>query len=457
MITALGFLMFGFFITVLTTPWIIRVAHLGIGLDAPTESRKKQELPIPRLGGVPIMLALALALVLILLSQATRAGDWLPILAGSSLMYALGLWDDVKPLGARKKLISQILIAWLVHSMGLSIERFSMPHIGQIELGVWSGVITVFWLIAIPNIVNLIDGFDGLAGGLGLFMALTMGIVGYHAQHFGLTWFAFAMAGALLGFLVYNFPPAKIYLGDGGAYLIGFVIAALSISSAHKGSVAAVLVVTIVGLGLPILDTTFALLRRALRGFPLFHADDEHFHHKLERLGFSKGRILLGMYALCAVLSITGLMVMWNQNSTIPIVVGLGVFFLMSLAVVRHFHRIKTWGEAQQKMRHALNRRAENRYALLQAKVLELEIERSADPAEFRAIFDDTMRRVGFVDAGEVMDEIQIEIRFMSAKSWVVYAPRRDGTPVEWKRIAEIFRPILVKAQEKWKAAAPSM
>ncbi|MEK0450655.1 MAG: hypothetical protein RL088_2923 [Verrucomicrobiota bacterium] len=215
--TALAFLVFGFLITVLTTPWVIRVAHQGIGLDAPTEARKKQEVPIPRLGGMPIMLSLSLALVLILFKQPARSGDWFPILVGGVLMYTLGLCDDIKPIGARKKLIGQILAAVVVHSLGLSIERFSLPHVGQIELGAWSGVVTVFWLIAIPNIVNLIDGFDGLAGGLGLFMALTMGVVGYHAQHFGLTWFAFAMAGSLLGFLVYNFPPAKIYLGDGGA------------------------------------------------------------------------------------------------------------------------------------------------------------------------------------------------------------------------------------------------
>ena len=455
MTTALAFLVFGFLITVLTTPWVIRVAHQGIGLDAPTEARKKQEVPIPRLGGMPIMLALSLALVLILFKQPARSGDWFPILVGGVLMYTLGLCDDIKPIGARKKLIGQILAAVIVHSLGLSIERFSLPHVGQIELGAWSGVVTVFWLIAIPNIVNLIDGFDGLAGGLGLFMALTMGVVGYHAQHFGLTWFAFAMAGSLLGFLVYNFPPAKIYLGDGGAYLIGFLIAALSISSAHKGSVAAVLVVTIVGLGLPILDTTFALLRRAFRGFPLFHADDDHFHHKLERLGFSKGRILMGLYSVCAVLSVTGLMVMWNQNPTIPIVAGLGVLFLLALAVVRHFHRVKSWGDAHRKMKRVLSRRAENRYALLQAKVLELELERTGSAADFWAIFDDTMRRVGFVESGEVLDEIQIEIRFIGAKSWVVYAPRRDGTPVEWRRVAEVFRPILVKAREKWRAGGP--
>jgi UDP-GlcNAc:undecaprenyl-phosphate GlcNAc-1-phosphate transferase len=366
-------------------------------------------------------------------------------------MYALGLCDDIKSIGAKKKLVGQIATAALVHSLGLGIEKFSLPQIGQVDLGAWSGPVTIFWLIAIPNIVNLIDGFDGLAGGLGLFMTLTLGMVGYHSGHIALTWFAFAMGGALLGFLVYNFPPAKIYLGDGGAYLIGFVIAALSISSAHKGSVAAVLVVTVVGLGLPILDTSFAMLRRAFRGFPLFHADDDHFHHRLERLGFSKGRILLGLYSVCAVLSVIGLMVMWDQNSSIPIVVGAGVLFLLALAVVRHFHRVKTWDDAHRKVKRVLSRRAENRYALLQAKVLMIEMERCESGEEFWSVFHDTMRRVGFVEQGEVDDEIRIEIKPSSGKPWVIFAPRADGTPIEWRRIAEVFRPVFLEAREKWK------
>ncbi len=451
MTIALSFLVFGFLISVLTTPWVIRIAHQGIGMDAPTESRKKQEVPIPRLGGMPIMLALSLALILILMKEPARSSDWFPILVGSVLMYALGLCDDIKPIGARKKLVGQIATAALVYSLGLGINKFSLLHVGQVELGAWSAPVTIFWLIAIPNIVNLIDGFDGLAGGLGLFMALTLGIVGYHSQHFALTWFAFAMAGALLGFLVYNFPPAKIYLGDGGAYLIGFVIAALSISSAHKGSVAAVLVVTVVGLGLPILDTTFALLRRAFRGFPLFHADDDHIHHRLERLGFSKGRILLGLYSVCAVLSVIGLMVMWNQNPTIPIVVGLGVLFLLALAVVRHFHRIKTWGDAHRKVKRALSRRAENRYALLQVKVLEIELERCETAEDFWLVFDETLRRVGFVDEGEVDKAVRIEIKYSGAKPWLLHAPLDDGTQMEWKRIAELFRPVFIEARKKWK------
>lgn len=450
MIVGLFFFVLGFLLTVVTTPWVIQLAHSGVGLDVADESRKQQATPIPRLGGMPIMLALTLGLILILMKQTSRSAEWFPILIGASLMYALGLWDDISRIGAKKKLLGQVATASLVCWLGLSIERFSIPGYGEIELGVWAGPVTVFWLIAIPNIVNLIDGFDGLAGGLGLFMSLTLGIVGFYTDHYAVTWFAFTMAGSLLGFLVFNFPPAKIYLGDGGAYLIGFVIAALSMTSAHKGSIAAVLMVTVVGLGLPILDTVMALMRRAMRGFPLFHADSEHIHHRLQEFGFSKRRILFGLYGVCVTLSLIGLAIFWNQGGTLPIAIGAGVLFIMVIGVVRHFHRVNSWQDAHRKVKRVLSRRQTVQYALLQAKVLMIEVERCESGEEFWGIFDQTLRRVGFCDNGEVDEQVVVNIRYNGSRPWTVYAPREDGTEGEWQRIAECFRPVYVKAQERW-------
>jgi UDP-GlcNAc:undecaprenyl-phosphate GlcNAc-1-phosphate transferase len=452
MSTAVFFLVFGFLVSVILTPCVIRLAHAGVGLDAPDESRKTQTSPIPRLGGMPLMFALSLGLIIILLRQPAGAAEWFPVLVGTALMYSLGLWDDVSRLGAKRKLVGQIAIATLVHSLGLSIEKFSIPHYGEIDLGGWSGPVTVFWLIAIPNIVNLIDGFDGLAGGLGMFMALTLGTVGFVTEHYAVTWFAFTMAGALLGFLVFNFPPAKIYLGDGGAYLIGFVIAALSMSSSHKGSIAAVLLVTVIGLGLPILDTTFALFRRAVRGFPVFQADGEHFHHRLQEFGFSKRRILLGLYGVCVVLSLLGLMVFWQQGEdrTVTVAIGAGVLFLLALGAVRHFHRVHSWRDAHRTVKHVLSRRQAVHYALLQAKILQLEIERCQSGEEFWTIFNDTLRRVGFCGEGERDECARVEVRHNGSKPWVLYAPIEEGSRAEWQRIAECFRPAYARAFEKW-------
>ena len=452
MIYALLYLGFGFFVALLSTPYVIRLSARGIGLDDPNESRKKQGAPVPRLGGMPIMLAMSLGLVTILLTDPMRSSDWFPILLGSVMMYGLGLWDDLRPLGARKKLAGQIFTACLVYYLGLSVDKFSYPGAaGSIDLlGRYSFIVTVFWLIAIPNIINLIDGFDGLAGGLGLCLSITLGIVGLHNDQVAVACYAFTMAGALLGFLVFNFPPARIYLGDGGAYLIGFSIAALSLTSSNKGSVAAALFVTLVALGVPLLDTAFAIAWRAIRGYPLFHADDEHFHHRLEKLGFSKPRILLGLYAICVTLSLVALSIMWSQGRTLPI--GIGVLFILVLFVLRYFHLLKSWEDFRRKFERVLGRRRVVQYALLQAQILEMEVERCRSAQEFWAVFEHTLRRVGFVDAGEVEDEVVVNVKYNGSAPWRLYAPRPMGTTGEWQRLAECFRPVFTKAKTKWPA-----
>src|SRR5439155_5853627 len=128
--------------------------------------------------------------------------QWFPVLLGSLLMFGLGLWDDVKAIGAKKKFAGQLLIASLVYFLGLNIDKLTYPgSTMSVPLGAWSFPVTVFWLIAVPNIVNLIDGFDGLASGLSMFMSLTLGIVGLLNHQLPVAWFAFLMAGALLGFL----------------------------------------------------------------------------------------------------------------------------------------------------------------------------------------------------------------------------------------------------------------
>jgi UDP-GlcNAc:undecaprenyl-phosphate GlcNAc-1-phosphate transferase len=443
------FFVLGFIVAVFCTPWVIRLSNRGIGLDYAHESRKKQEVPIPRLGGMPLIMAMSMGLLVIFALRPNNATNWFPILLGSVMMYGLGLWDDLRPLGARKKLLGQFITACIVYSLGLNIVKFSYPGVGSIDLGAWSLPLTVLWLIAIPNIVNLIDGFDGLAGGLGMCMSVTLGIVAINNSQLAVACYAFTMAGALLGFLVFNFPPAKIYLGDGGAYLIGFTIAALSLTSSNKGSVAKVLFVTLIALGVPILDTTFAMLRRGLRGYPIFHADDEHFHHRLEKFGFSKRRILFGLYGICLVLALFGLSIIWSQGSTLPI--GIGVLFILALLALRYFHDLKSWDDVRRKFQRVVRRRRLVQYALLQAQVLELEAERCQSAQEFWTIFEHTLRRVGFVDKGESEAEYDIQVKYNGSTPWTLYAPQNKGTEVEWQRIAECFRPVLTKAKQKWR------
>ena len=454
MILSLLLFILGFLICLLLTPWVIRLALVsGIGLDAPTENRKRQDTPIPRLGGMPIMCALSIGLLLILSTRPECASSFFPVLLGSLCMCGMGLRDDFKPLGAKKKLLLQIAIAVMVYYMGLRIDRVTYPGgAWSVDLGrTASIVVTVFWLIALPNVVNLIDGFDGLAAGLGLFMAVTLGIAGWFNEQQPVAWYAFTMAGALLGFLVFNFPPARIYLGDGGAYLIGFCIAALSLASANKGSIAAVMLVTIVGLGVPILDTTFAMVRRAMRGFPLFHADDEHIHHRLEDLGFSKRRVVLGVYGICVVLSLIALSIIWSQGRTIPIAIG--AVFLLAIFALRYLQYVRSFASVGDQVERLFSRRRTVRYALLQAQLLALEVDRCAEPTEFWQLFNQSLRRVGFLEDGEWTEEeaIRIHVKYNGSKPWTLHAPRDVGTSTEWQRIADCFRPIYVKAIAKWR------
>ncbi len=453
MIYSVLFFAFGFLVALLTTPWVIRLASYGIGLDAADETRKRQDTPVPRLGGAPVMLATSLGLIVILTLAPENAIAWFPVLLGSLLMYGLGLWDDLRPLGARVKLLGQVATATLVYYMGLKIDLVTYPGgAWSVALGFWALPVTVFWLIAVPNIINLIDGFDGLAGGLGIFLAVTLGIVGLHNEQLAVAWYAFTMAGALLGFLVFNFPPAKIYLGDGGAYLIGFCIAALSLTSSNKGSVAAVLLVTVIALGIPIIDTSFAILRRGARGIPLFHADDEHFHHKLEGLGFSKRRILFGMYGLCVVLSLLGLSIVWSQGRTLPI--GIGFLFLLAVGALRYFFVLRSWQDLSRKVDLLFGERRRVQYALLQAQVLQLELDRCQSAAEFWEVFGSTMRRVGFVQPQSEPGTVELQVRYNGSDPWTLHAPvstPEGNSKRQWQRIAECFRPVYAKAQEKWR------
>ena len=449
MIRACWFFVLGWIVSVFFIPWMFKVSRRGIGLDDPNETRKRQEVPISRLGGLPIVLSLLAGMTLNWWTDPKPSVDWGPLLVGSILMYGLGLWDDLKPLGAKKKLAGQIVAASIVYFMGLSIDRVTYPGARwSVELGQMSYFVTVFWLIAVPNIVNLIDGFDGLAGGLGLVMSMTLGMVAIHNEQLEVAGYAFTMAGALLGFLVFNFPPAKIYLGDGGAYLIGFTIAALSLSSSNKASVAAVLLVTVVALGIPILDTTFALLRRALRGYPIFHADDEHFHHRLQDLGLTKERILISFYAIAVIFSLLGLSIIWSQGRSLPIAIS--AVFVLAIFALRFFHQIGTLQDLRRKAERVFRRRRQVRYALLQAQLLELELERCTSADEFWQVFDTALSRVGFSQTEQATHGTEISVKYNGTTPWTLHAPAVKGHEAEWQRLAECFRPVYARAKAKW-------
>jgi UDP-GlcNAc:undecaprenyl-phosphate GlcNAc-1-phosphate transferase len=292
------------------------------------------------------------------------------LLLGSLAMFALGFRDDFKPLGAKRKLLGQVLIALAVAAFGISIQHFKIPFTSTIlDLGGWGVVLTVVWLVGMTNLINLIDGADGLAGGISLMLMILLTFVSYQSGNLELL--APGMAGALFAFLWFNFPPARVYLGDGGAYFLGFQIGLFSILNSHKGTVFAALAAPLFVLALPILDTSLAILRRGLRGLPIFRADRRHLHHHLLTMGMSRRRVVIFFYGLTAIFLTLGLVAYWSRGKLIPVLLGVGTLILLLCAARFRFSR--GWFDVGRMVGTSLEMRQEIAYALSLTRWLTLE------------------------------------------------------------------------------------
>ena len=252
--------------------WIMHRHRLRATGDTARELHHTHSVNVSRLGGLALASVFALTALFVFvlgLSEPERASEMRAVVIGSLAMFGLGFWDDLKPLGARRKLLGQVLIATATCLLGVRIEVVSNPlSDGAVQLGMWNVVVTILWLVAFTNLINLIDGLDGLAGGLSLML---IGLLAFVQIESGVTpYYCGALIGALLVFLRYNFPPARIFLGDGGAYFLGFLIAGITIVSSQKGTVAAALIAPLFVLTLPMLDVLLAILRRGLKGLPVF-------------------------------------------------------------------------------------------------------------------------------------------------------------------------------------------
>lgn len=259
-------------------------------IDKPNE-RKIHTQPISRLGGVAIWASTMLTfLFLVFLSYYPYGSSLSGILLGSSLMFFLGLIDDIYTLDAKFKLFIQVAIASLVYLLGVKIDSVFNPMGGSIYLGpISSYILTVLWIVGISNAVNFIDGIDGLAGSVITVNSITLGIIAVAMVPPNpiSALIAFILAGSMLAFLIYNYNPAKIFMGDSGALFSGFLLATLSITGVMKAAALAVILPFVV-LAVPIIDITYSSLRRISKGKSPFVADAEHIHHKLLKAGFSQ-------------------------------------------------------------------------------------------------------------------------------------------------------------------------
>jgi len=285
---------------------------------------------VPRLGGVGIFLA-----VLIPLGFSLSRGVWdefhermVGILIASTVVMLIGVYDDIKGATIRNKLIAEVVAALIIYVWGIGITVISNPFGNPISLG-WMGLpVTILWIIIVTNAINLIDGLDGLAAGTGIFISVAFFLLSGTDTHLQLTYVI--LAGSLLGFLRYNFPPASIFMGDSGSLSIGFLLGALSVLSSRKAAAAVTLLIPIIAFSLPLMDMFYAVLRRYYRGLPLGEADREHIHHKLLEKGLSKRKVLFLLYAVNVCLLLLVLLIVMQQLRMDFLI----MFFLVILSIV---------------------------------------------------------------------------------------------------------------------------
>lgn len=281
----------------LLTPYIKQLAVKIGAVDKP-DKRKVHTQVMPRLGGLAIYLATMLAIVCSM--PITR--DLLGILLGGTWIVIVGVLDDKYSLPARVKLAGQMIAAVILVAFDVKIEWLNNPFGGYFYLEYLSIPFTVFWVISFINVVNLIDGLDGLAAGVSGIASITVILVAVHQGYFPVATLTAALAGGIIGFIHYNFNPATIFMGDTGSMFIGYMLAAISIFGAVKSAATIALIVPAIALGLPIMDTAFAILRRYSNGRPIFQPDKGHLHHRLLAMGLSQRQAVLLMYGISIVL-----------------------------------------------------------------------------------------------------------------------------------------------------------
>lgn len=386
-------------------------------------------IPIPRAGGTAILFAAALSLLLLgLVWEPVR---WLvrssgtviaPIYAGAALIVALGVVDDFVRLKAWPKLLIETGIAVGLYYAGVRAGTVWLPF-GIVELGHWFSLIfTVAWILGITNAFNLLDGIDGAAAGSGIFALLAMFGASVSLGQPLVALLAIALAGATLGFLPFNFPPARVYLGDAGSLLLGFALATLALQGATKGPAIVAIAIPIVAFGVPVMDTLIAVVRRGVRGAPIFKGDREHLHHRLLDLGLTNRQAAGILYTASAAFALASMLFL-NPNVRGMAVVLTMVATIVWLAV--HHLRLHEFFE--------LARIARRGMSSTRAISFNVQVRRAADALEKTTSWDQIVDLLAKLFAESEFDAVRLIVQKHGVGS-----PRReyrleDGLIVERK------------------------
>lgn len=356
--------------TLLITPLVRRLAIQWGAIDLPGGRRVNMR-PVPRMGGVAIALSFFAALGTVFFANTSVAnsffsgmGPSLGLVLGGGLLCGVGVVDDLRNVRALHKLAAQVAAAGIAYAAGFRIEALSLPYLAHLELGWTAPVVTTLWIVGVVNAINLIDGLDGLAGGVTFFACVSNFVVAANNGDPYVLLLSAALGGAVLGFLFFNFNPASIFMGDSGSLFLGYVLATSSIvSSSTKSSTTVAILVPLIALGLPIMDTLLAIVRRVLRRQSIFLADRGHVHHTLLALGLTQRRAVLSMYGFCVFLTVSAIVVSIGRHRDAGIslmvlsIVAMGVIMVAGMlhqSMQRVRRRDLGWDEATNELRRQI-------------------------------------------------------------------------------------------------------
>ena len=441
-----------FMLSVFLVP-VVRRWALAVGaVDMPDRVRKIHTHMVPRMGGVAIFIAFLVPVV----GAYVVGALWLPtsrvfmtfrehftevvgLVGASVLVLLIGIYDDVYQCRPRVKVAVQIAAALILCSVGIRIDQIGNPFTGKmIEFGWMSWPLTVFWVLAITNAINLIDGMDGLGPGVGLLVA---GVMFLSSLLFVVPMVSVVMAalvGAIIGFLIFNFHPAKIFMGDSGSLFIGFILSAIAIQGSVKRHTVVALIFPIVVLGLPIVDTLMAIARRWGKGLPMSAPDKQHVHHRLVKMGFSQREAVLVLYGVSVILGCVALVMAVLETGALPVAIA-GVTILAVIAAV-HLLGGREFSAIGSRILGAWRRRSRRRRAWVEVYQAAARMETS-----------DSVEQM-WEDVGGLLTALGVDVARVSLS-------REDGGTrvLEWTRPGAV-EPVLTDGgvvHEGWTARLP--
>lgn len=366
----------------LLTPLAARLARRVGAVDAVKDRGLASE-ATPLLGGLAIFAAVLVAALLFIPMTTPMRG----ILAGAALITVVGALDDWRELGAGTKLAGQVAAALVLVLSGVTVEAVTVPFLGRLEFGELGDVLTLVGLVGLMNVVNFSDGIDGLAAGVCAISAAAFAVIAFDLGKSAAGVLAAITAGAALGFLVHNFHPASVFMGDCGALLLGLLLGGLIVEGSLKTNALIALIVPLIVLAVPFLDTGFVVAKRIKYGRPIYQADSNHFHHRFHRIGFSQRRTVLYLYAwtvTMAGLAVTLRFVPYSDRgdwhlgwslvmgACFAVALAASVYLVLVLEILK-LRRLRAW-----QLRHADPDTTEHE--------IDVEVSRELETGEFRAL-----------------------------------------------------------------------